>query len=92
MANFLVIHVGRAASVAEARANLVERMGALTGGDYLDLDCAWLVESDETADEIRDKLKPSLPREDGLLVFGLSEQAAWSGLREEQADWFLEHL
>ena len=91
MANFLVIHVGRAAPVAQSRANLVKRLGTLNGA-YLDLDCAWLVESDGTADVIRVYLNASLPPEDGLLVFGLGEQAAWTGLREEQADWFLEHL
>jgi hypothetical protein len=92
MANFIVIHVGRTSPVAQSRADLARRIRNLPGAACLDLDCAWLVESDDTADEIRDNLTPSLPPEDALLVFGIGEQAAWAGLREEQADWLVQHL
>lgn len=92
MGIFLVIHVGRSSRVAQSRADLGGRIRALPRGVYLELDCAWLVESDETADELRDTLGAALPAEDALIVLGVGEQAAWTGLREEQAEWFVEHL
>ena len=92
MGNFLIIHVGRTSPVAQSRADLKRRIHALPSGTYLDLDCAWLVASDETADELRDTLGANLPPEDALVVLGIGEQAAWTGLRDEQAEWFVQHL
>ena len=90
MPSFLVIHIGRSSPVLQSRANLRGHIRELP--NHLDLDCAWLVESEETADEIRDSLRPFVPPEDGLVVLGVGEQAAWTGLREQQAEWLVQHL
>ena len=92
MGSFLVIHIGRASPVAQSRAKLRGQIQDLPGGTYLDLDCAWVVESDETADEIRDTLKKTVPAEDGVVVLSIGEQAAWTGLCEDEAEWLVQHL
>jgi hypothetical protein len=92
MPSFLVIHIGRSSLVSQSRSDLRGHIRELPGSEHLDLECAWVVESEETADEIRDRLKQSVPAEDGLLVLGIGEQAAWRGLREQEADWLVEHL
>ena len=92
MPSFVVIHIGRTTSLARSRADLRGHIRELPGDTYLDLDCAWVVESEETADEIRDNLRRFLPPEDGVLVFCIGEQAAWTGLLDDQADWLVHHL
>jgi hypothetical protein len=92
MPSFLVVHIGRTSPITQSRNDLRGHIRELPGSDHLDLECAWVVESEETADEIRDRLKLSVPAEDGLLVLGIGEQAAWRGLCEQEADWLVEHL
>jgi hypothetical protein len=92
MPSFLIIHIARTGPVANSRRELRGHIRQLPAAQHLDLDCAWVVESEETADALRDRLRQSLAPADGLLVLGIGEQAAWGGLREQDADWLVEHL
>jgi hypothetical protein len=92
MSGFLIMHVGRSLPVARFRTQLMKRIQAIAAGAYLELDGVWLIESDDTADEIRDRVRDCVPPDDALIVFGIGDQTAWTGLPEEQADWLVERL
>jgi hypothetical protein len=53
---------------------------------------AWLVRSNETADDLRDRLCAGLPPEDGMLVLEIGEQGAWRGVTEEQGEWLVSNI
>ncbi len=65
-------------------------MSGVEGDTSLPLGSAWLVQSEETADEIRDRLQRFADRDDGLVVICAGEGAAWLGLSAQEADWLSE--
>lgn len=56
------------------------------------LDSTWLVKTDMTAVQIRDKLKPYLDKGDELLVARLSGEAAWTGFNDKGSKWLKDNL
>lgn len=56
------------------------------------LDSTWIVKSDLTAAQIRDKLKSYIDTNDELLVVRLSGEGAWTGFSKECSDWLLKNL
>ena len=56
------------------------------------LDSTWLIKSDLSATDIRDKLKPHIDSDDELLVVRLSGEGAWAGFSSEASDWLQENL
>jgi hypothetical protein len=90
MTSFVVLPISPAS--AKIADELRKGVASLTGVTSLDLGGVWIVESEATADEIRDAVSAHLPEEDALIVFGVGEQAAWRGLSPNQADWLADHL
>jgi hypothetical protein len=91
MATFIVLHIPQTPGT-RAREELAGRVSSVLGGAHLQLDCAWLVHSQETADDVRDRLAVGLPPRDGLLVLEIGQQAAWTGVTEEQAEWLVVYM
>lgn len=56
------------------------------------LDSTWLINSNQTATQIRDSLKPYLDRNDRLLVSTITRDAAWTGFNEGCSDWLKDNL
>jgi hypothetical protein len=52
----------------------------------------WLLDAEGTADEIRDRIFPGLPFDDGLIVLGVGGEAAWRNISEERTAWLLNHV
>jgi hypothetical protein len=56
------------------------------------LESNWVVKSDLTAAQIRDKITPHIDKSDKLFVAQLSRDAAWIGLSEEISKWLKDNL
>lgn len=56
------------------------------------LDSTWIVVSNLTAQQIRDRLQSVSDNTDGLLVVKASAPAAWGGLSQEVSDWLNNNL
>ena len=56
------------------------------------LDSTWLVVTEDTAVQIRDKLAPYLDANDELLVAKVSAPAAWRGFNDKGSQWLKENL
>ena len=56
------------------------------------LDSTWIVKTDLTAVQIRDKLSPHIDKNDELLVAKLSGEAAWVGFNDECSKWLSNNL
>jgi hypothetical protein len=52
----------------------------------------WIIESDATAEEIRDSLSRSIRGETPLLVFSAGYEAAWAGISKTDAEWLIQSL
>lgn len=78
-----------------------------TGQDYKDLidkiksefttwwhhlDSTWIVKSNLTAVEIRDRLKPFIDSNDELLVASLAGESAWAGFNDKGAKWLRDNI
>ena len=66
---------------------LFDAIKAVGKGWWHCLDSTWIVKSDNTAEEIRDYLKPHIDSNDRLLVAHLSGEAAWTGFDKDCSDW-----
>ena len=56
------------------------------------LDSTWLVVTDKSASEIRDKLKPCLDNDDELLVMKSAGVGAWCGFNKTGSNWLKNNL
>ncbi|HWQ91711.1 MAG TPA: SinR family protein [Clostridia bacterium] len=56
------------------------------------LDSTWLIVTDETAVQIRDKLVPYLDSNDELLVAKVSAPGAWQGFNQQGSEWLRDNL
>jgi len=56
------------------------------------LDSTWIVATEQTAEQIRDKLISYLDKNDELLVTKISAPAAWQGFNEEGSQWLRNQL
>jgi hypothetical protein len=57
------------------------------------LDSTWIIKSDETAAQIRDKLKAHIDADDKLIVNLLQREAAWTvSFSTECKDWLMKNL
>lgn len=56
------------------------------------LDSTWIVETNATAAQIRDRLRPLIDENDELLVARISAPAAWAGFNERGSKWLREHV
>lgn len=71
--------------------SLIEQIKTL-GSWWHCLDSTWIVKSNLSATDIRDKLSAYIDSNDELLVAKLSGEAAWTGFSKECADWLKENL
>lgn len=51
------------------------------------LESDWVVVSNQTAAEVRDALRKHMHKDDHIIVFRLSGEAAWYGLSDESSNW-----
>lgn len=56
------------------------------------LDSTWLIVTDDTATQVRNKLKPYLDANDELLVATVSAPAAWTGFNDKGSEWLKNNL
>ena len=63
-----------------------------TGTWWHQLDSTWIVESNLSAEKIRDILIQYLDRNDKILVAKLSGESAWAGFDKTGSDWLLNVL
>jgi hypothetical protein len=57
------------------------------------LDSTWLLRTEETASELRDRLRPYVDAGDELLVIDVTScAAAWSGFAERGGQWIKDNL
>lgn len=56
------------------------------------LDSTWIVKSDLTVSQIRDKLSPYIDSDDELLVVTLTGAGAWKGFNTQGSDWLKKNL
>jgi hypothetical protein len=71
---------------------LIDRKVSELWQGRLQLDSGWIVQAEQTSDQIRDALSGLLAGDDALLVIGTGKDAAWAGLQSAEADWLLEHI
>ena len=56
------------------------------------LDSTWMITTDETPAQIRDRLSPHIDDDDRLLVSAVGAPAAWKGFSQQCSDWLKENL
>ncbi len=56
------------------------------------LESLWVVVSEQSSTQIRDRLWRWLDENDGLLVVKSSNSGAWIGLSQKVSEWLKEHL
>lgn len=57
------------------------------------LDSTWLLRTQESAAELRNRLRPHIDASDELLVIDVtSPEAAWSGFDEQASQWIRDYL
>lgn len=56
------------------------------------LDSTWIVRTEQSAESIRDALKPYIDSGDELLVAKLSGEGAWKGFSDECSNWLMNNL
>jgi hypothetical protein len=56
------------------------------------LDSTWIIETEQTAVQVRDNLAQHIDSNDELLVATIGAPAAWTGFNEKGSSWLLEHL
>lgn len=57
------------------------------------LKSGWMIKTNLTPIELRDKLKGFMDKNDKVIVIDItSDAAAWSGLSKELSDWIRRHL
>ena len=56
------------------------------------LDSTWVIVTELTAVQVRDKLKVHIKNGDELLVTKASREAAWAGFSDKGSTWLKEHL
>lgn len=56
------------------------------------LDSTWIVVTELSATEVRDKLTPHLKSNDKILVVKSGREAAWRGFNDRGSTWLKDHL
>jgi hypothetical protein len=56
------------------------------------LDSTWIIQTEQTAAEVRDNLAQHIDTNDELLVAKISAPAAWRGFNEKGSQWLKDHL
>jgi hypothetical protein len=56
------------------------------------LDSTWIIQTNETAQQVRDKLTPHIDNTDELLVVGSSGEGAWTGFNDKGSAWLKDNL
>ena len=91
MPAYVIYHLDKR-DARRAPQELAERIAAVAAKARLELQGLWIVEADGTSDQIRDQLRPCIGSDEGLLVFEIGTDAAWTGIRSEEGEWLLQHL
>jgi hypothetical protein len=89
---FIVLRIPKSPRSTAAAEELARPIASLRAGAHLQLGAIWLVRSEESADELRDRLSADLPNEDALVVVEMGEQAAWTGLAAEDGEWLVSNV
>ena len=55
-------------------------------------DDVWVIESDEHATKLRDRIKRHMRNDESVIVALLAGHAAWHGFDTDAEDWLLAHL
>ena len=75
----------------QAYAELIDAIKSL-GTWWHHLDSTWIVVTEATAVQIRDRLRPLVDANDELLVARISAPAAWAGFSDRGSRWLKDHL
>ena len=71
---------------------LFEEIKTVSSNWWHNLDSTWIIVSNLTATQIRDRLRAKIDAGDELLVAKISAPAAWCGFSKEASDWLLKVL
>lgn len=71
---------------------LIDEIKALANGWWHHLDSTWIVNTNLTAVQVRDRLRAQIDANDELLVAAISEPAAWYGFTQKGSDWLKANL
>ena len=72
--------------------DLIKAIKGISGTWWNNLDSTWIVVSELSAENIRDRLLSYLDSNDELLVVELSGSGAWVGFSEDGSSWLVENL
>ena len=76
----------------EANEKLSEAIKSLSSTWWHHLDSTWIVVSEMSAEQIRDRLSPHIDSNSELLVARASGEGAWKGFNQKGSDWLKSHL
>ena len=93
MPAYVIYHVPHESVASPGSApDFAAQISALPLRERLDLNGIWIVQSDETSDQIRDELRARIGPDDALLVLELGRDAAWAGVPASVGEWLLDQL
>lgn len=56
------------------------------------LESNWIIKTDSTAEQVRNRITPHIDKNDKLFVAQLTGEAAWIGLSDEVSKWLKDNL
>jgi len=71
---------------------LEELLPSLSDNCWRAFDNVWVIESDQTAALLRDRIRMHLGEGEAAIVALLAGHAAWHGFEPRSQDWLLAHL
>ena len=77
---------------SERRRSLCEVLRGLSDNVWNAFEHVWVIESDEPATALRDRIKKNLAADEAVIVALLAGHAAWHGFERDSLDWLLTHL
>lgn len=94
MATYLICYDINKEGSAYSTANkvLTDKIKSMFSVWWHHLDSTWIVVTEMSAKDIRDKLRPILDANDELLVILSGGEGAWSGFDEKGSKWLLDNL
>ena len=76
----------------DRRSRIGEVVAGLSDNSWNVRDDVWVLESEDHATRLRDRIKRHLREDESVIVALLAGHAAWHGFDPEAEDWLLAHL
>ena len=76
----------------DRRSRIDELVSGLSDNCRSVQDNVWIIESDDHATRLRDRIRRHLAKDETVIVALLAGHAAWHGFDPDSEDWLLAHL